>query len=514
MFRDHRSTRANGRCRRLPSPRRARHDGPEARSSSLARGLPSPDRSPATVRFVRLAFALPLWWPLDVCAQIGNSEALVNLISAPGGAGLGWLVSSERSPYRGEGRQRDLVPLYLYEGERIFLRSDRLGIKLAASADDEVDVVLRRRVEGFPLDRMPPALRGLTPRNGGLDAGLIWRHRWGSSRFYTAAYQDVGHQSRGREVELGAFTDWRLGRWTVRPSLAITVRSARSNDFYYGVPAEQAALPERPAYQPGAGANLAAGLFGSYQLSAGWRLLGGVATTRHARTVRDSPIAERGTQLGVLLGAAYSPSAREVQWSAEASPTWVRVSYGPAAEDRCNMVKITTLRCTAINRATPTAAVGLNVGKTLVQDFRGWPLDLVGYVGLIQHRDRPFQRTGAEVDLFMKGFYRLPWSDRVSTRIGFGWGLSVADPVPFAEVQEQAARGRRTSRVLNYIDASVDFSVGDVLAAERWKHTYLGVGVVHRSGMFSHSRLLGNVTGGSNYIVLTLEHRFGSPAVE
>ena len=446
--------------------------------------------------------------PLACGAQIANSEALVDLVSKPGGAGFGALIISERSPYRGEGQRPDVLPVYLYEGERFFLRSDRLGLKFAPAEEQALDLYLRRRVEGFPPDHVPPILQGLKTRNGGVDLGLTWRLRAGDSHAYAGVTQNVGHASRGQELSLGAHTDWLMGRWTVRPAARVTWRSSRSNNFYFGVPAE-GATPQRPAYQPGAGTDASAGLYASYQLTEGWRLIGGVSATRYSSNVRASPIVEPGTQVGAVLGATYSLGAEKMRWQEENSPTWVRLLYGSAAEDRCNIVMIMTLRCTAINRTTPTEVVGLSVGKTLLESFRGWPLDFVGYVGLIAHHDRPFQRNGAELDLFMKVFYRgFPWSDRILTRFGYGWGLSIADPVPYSEVAEQTARGRLTSRVLNYNEPSIDVSLGDVIGNREWKQTFVGLSITHRSGMFGNSRLLGRVNGGSNYITLYMERPF------
>lgn len=454
------------------------------------------------------AAAALLALPIGARAQIANSEALVDLVSKPGGAGFGALVSWERSPYRGEGQRSDILPVYLYEGERFFLRSDRLGLRFAPAGDQALDVYLRRRVEGFPPDRTPPLLQGLRTRNGGVDLGLTWRLQAGHSQAHVSVTQNVGPDRRGQELSLGAHSDWLAGRWTLRPTASLTWRSSRSNNFYFGVPSEEA-LPERPAYRPGAGIDLSAGLYASHQLSAGWRLIGGVSATRYSSRVRASPIVEPGTQLGGVLGATYNLGPEKMRWQEASSPTWVRLLYGRAAEDRCNIVMIMTLRCTAINRATPTEVAGVTVGKTLLEGFRGWPLDFVGYVGLIVHHDRPFQRNGVELDLFMKAFYRgFPWSDRVLTRFGYGWGLSIADPVPYAEVAEQTARGRLTSRVLNYNEPSIDVSLGDLIGKRAWKQTFVGLSITHRSGMFGNSRLLGRVNGGSNYITLYAEHPF------
>ncbi|HQW21059.1 MAG TPA: hypothetical protein PLI90_10380 [Rhodocyclaceae bacterium] len=52
------------------------------------------------------------------------------LVSELGSAGLGAVTRGSRSPYIGAGQRNDLVPLYLYEGDRAFLHATRGGIKL------------------------------------------------------------------------------------------------------------------------------------------------------------------------------------------------------------------------------------------------------------------------------------------------------------------------------------------------------------------------------------------------
>jgi len=86
-----------------------------------------------------------------------------------------------------------------------------------------------------------------------------------------------------------------------------------------------------------------------------------------------------------------------------------------------------------------------------------------------------------------------------------GMGVSLAQRVPYIEVSSQAANGEHTSRLLHHLDPTLDVSLGDLIGSHRLKDTYIGVGVSHRSGIFKSSRLLGKVTGGSNYIYSYLE---------
>jgi outer membrane protein len=74
-------------------------------------------------------------------------------------------------------------------------------------------------------------------------------------------------------------------------------------------------------------------------------------------------------------------------------------------------------------------------------------------------------------------------------------------------VRDQSRRARSTNRLLNYLDPSVDVSVGDITGNRRLKDTYIGVGLSHRSGIFGSSQLLGNINGGSNYLYGYIESK-------
>ena len=94
---------------------------------------------------------------------IGGTEPLVDILNAPGSAGLGFATRVETSPYVGGGTRYDLLPLYLYEGERLFLHANRVGIKLINQGDrikegfgERLDLFVEQRLEGHPIgDKLP-----------------------------------------------------------------------------------------------------------------------------------------------------------------------------------------------------------------------------------------------------------------------------------------------------------------------------------------------------------------------
>ena len=434
-----------------------------------------------------------------------NLEPLTNILSVPGSAGLGALMHFERSPYRDGGNRYDVLPLYLYEGERFFLHANRGGVKLQQDDAQRVDLFVEQRLEGFPADRLPDGLAGMATRDSGIDLGLSWRYRqpWGTLQ--AELLHDIGGFSKGSEFRLGYTYDWRSGPWSLRPSLSLALRDARLNNYYYGVrPGE--ATPGRAAYSLGAGLNTTLGLYGSYDLSQRWRLLAGVSATVLDRQTKDSPIVQKRVLPGVYVGAAYDFGGHQREWAQDGSPTWFKLLYGKATYDGCHLLKIVTAQCLSVASVNPTSITGLQVGKPFLQNVNGWPLDFVGYAGLISHNDRGLQANGVQLDLFMKAFYSgFPWSDRVKTRLGMGAGVSLAQRAPYIEASSQALAGKPTSRMLQYLDSTLDVSLGDLIDSRALKDTFIGFGVSHRSGIFGSSRLLGNVSGGSNYLYTYVE---------
>lgn len=432
-------------------------------------------------------------------------EPLTNILSQPGSAGLGAVLRVEASPYREGGHRYDLMPLYLYEGERFFLHANRGGVKLLQEKDDRIDLFVEQRLEGFPADRLPASLDGMDKRDSGVDLGLSWRWRqpWGTLQ--AELVHDVSGFSKGSEARLGYAYDWRSGPWRLRPSVSLALRDARLNNYYYGVRAGEA-VPGRAAYAPGAGLNTSFGLYGAYDYSARWRLLAGVSATVLDRRIRDSPIVQKRVLPSVYVGAAYDFGGHAREWAEPGSPTWFKLLYGKATDDGCHLLKIVTAQCLATASVNPTSITALQVGKPFLQNVNGWPVDFVGYAGLTQHNDRGLQPAGLQLDLFMKAFYSgFPWSSRVKTRLGMGVGVSLAQRAPYIEASSQALDGKPTSRMLNYLDPTLDVSLGDLIGSRALKDTFIGVGVSHRSGIFGSSRLLGNVSGGSNYLYSYVE---------
>jgi outer membrane protein len=398
-----------------------------------------------------------------------------------------------RSPYRGAERNNDFLPLFIYESERFSVSSYRAALKYEAA-----ELFVKRRLEGFASDRVPAGLAGAPRRENGTDLGIAWSWRLGPGTAYAELMRDMSDASDGSELRLGyRYEGWWGGRMRLRPYFTAAWRDAKLNNYYYAA----------PGYEPGAGVDLELGTTAAYRLNANWQVLGGLALLRTASGVRASPAVEdRSIAPSVTLGLLYSISPQPAP-PGERKPLILRAYFGASTD--CDFLPIITLRCLSRHTQDPTNIYGFDIGQRLLERVNGWPLDIAGFVGVLQHDERGLQPDSWQVNAYLKAyFYGFPWRERLRTRLGLGSGIAYASRIPFSEARDQALRVRDTSKFLLYLDPSVDLNLGDLLRSRSLRDTYVGFGGSHRSGMFGWSRLFNNVNGGSNYLFAYVETSF------
>src|SRR5258706_161972 len=180
-------------------------------------------------------------------AAIG--DFLDGVLAERGGAGAGMALRVEQSQYRGAGVRFDLLPLYLYEGEHVYLHASRAGLKMALGSESRVDAFVSRRLENSPVSNVPDSLSGIARRVPENDAGLGFSRRFGWGGVFAEVLHDVSGVSSGTEWRLGVESDRRSGALRLSPYLLFARRDARLNAYYFGVSAAEATAT-RQEYQP------------------------------------------------------------------------------------------------------------------------------------------------------------------------------------------------------------------------------------------------------------------------
>src|SRR3982751_4617061 len=111
-------------------------------SKKMMNRFPSPSFPCGVLRSLALVLS-------GLCAAVpalagGNTEPITDILPATGSAGLGVVTRVERSPYKDGGTRYDLLPLYLYEGERLFLHANRGGVKLLNGDERRLDLFVEQ----------------------------------------------------------------------------------------------------------------------------------------------------------------------------------------------------------------------------------------------------------------------------------------------------------------------------------------------------------------------------------
>lgn len=432
------------------------------------------------------------------------------LDAPPGTIGLGFGIRLENSPYKtdsdssgiGDELTVDWVPMYLYEGELVFAHGTSVGLHLLKNKFFSADILARYR-----FDQLDPSsseyYEGLEKREQTVDAGISLTLKGGFGALKLEWVTDTLNKHNGEEVDLTYRYRVDEGRWIYSPFFSVIYQDADLSNYYFGI-RDSEARPDRPVYMPGSATFMRMGLNTSYKLTRRWLVYTNIAFEGLDIDQRNSPLVENDYVLSLFMGASYlfgdvyeadvEDIRRKKEWS------W-RINYGYNAKEIFNHIIRGDLRP---DNEIDTEVLGFTFGKLVVGGPR---IDVYGRLALFRRLEEPYQDNFwdyvAYVMAMGKGY--KAWSHQLAFRWGFGYGVSYAEQVPAAEAIEQAEKGEETSRFLNYFEMQVDFPVNNIVHTKSLRNCFVGMTVVHRSGLFGSSDLFNNITGGSNAITGHLE---------
>jgi outer membrane protein len=80
--------------------------------------------------------------------------------------------------------------------------------------------------------------------------------------------------------------------------------------------------------------------------------------------------------------------------------------------------------------------------------------------------------------------------------------------IPYLEQSEMDRKDYRPSKLLNYLDFSLDIELGDLFKSKKLEGLWLGVSIHHRSGIFESASAFGRIAGGSNINCIHLQYHW------
>lgn len=218
---------------------------------------------------------------------------------------------------------------------------------------------------------------------------------------------------------------------------------------------------------------------------------------------RNSPVIDDDISWEAHLGFGFFDFEEGPTRKLNAKPYW-RLSQGSGTSS--SLAKI--IRGDVERENVDVDMTSLFYGHPLSDTLFGLPIEIYLTPGIIYHYHSSVQSSAVEVVLGVKAYYTIPLPWRV--RIGAAESISYINNVTYYEAKSMADKGVVPSRLLNYLDISIDLNLGDVFNSETFQDLWLGYAIHHRSGIFGTSSAFGRISGGSNFpsVYLQWSHNF------
>ena len=442
-------------------------------------------------------------------------------------------IRSAKIPYPAEEeRVSDFIPLMFYDGDIFFIRGLTAGAKLYNN--DRWQFSLTGRYRYFDI---PAEYQNLVQGNA-LDIGGELKYRINNN--FETNFEIMTDDESRYYSSLNARYHWESGNWELFPYATLRFKSADFNNYYFGLDGftDPGNLLSTIDNKIGSGFDLTLGSEIRYHVISNFYLLGRAQLTTLDSDTRSSSSIDSGTYGEVYLGIAFFNDKNRKKSSSLKAKPYIRVAHGWATPS--NMSDI--LHFDSEDDEQNNQLTSLFYGHPLADSLFGVEaLDIYMTLGYVYHHSSdtysqtlsPDQGINTqefagidgnscdgvtdcvltynsqptnEYVLGVKAFYNINWP--VHWRFGLAEGLSYIETVSNIEQREMDKKGYRSSNLMNYIDVTLDFSLGDTFGVREMNDMYFGVGIHHRSSIFESSSAFGRIKGGSNYNSLYLQYHF------
>ena len=442
-------------------------------------------------------------------------------------------VRSAKIPYpTKEEDVQDFIPLMFYDGDTFFIRGLTGGIKLYNEDAWQFSLIGRYRYFDIPAE-----FQNLAQGNA-LDVGGQLKYRFDKN--LESNFEIMSDDESRFYSALDTRYKWESGSWELYPYATLRYKSSDFNNTYFGL--DGIVDPDNPSEvldnKLGSAFDLTVGSEIRYHVSSNFYLLGRAQITTLDSKTRNSITIEDGTYGEIYLGIAFfNDKTKSKSPSLKAKP-YLRFAHGWATPSNMGDILAFDWEDDEQNNQLTSIFYGHPIADSL---FGAEALDLYITTGFIYHHSSdPYEQTlkpgdginsaelvglgnnpckadqdctlsydsqpTREYVLGIKAFYNIHWP--VHWRFGLAEGLSYIETVSNLEQREMDKKGYRSSNLMNYIDVTADFSLGDTFGVASMNDLFLGVGIHHRSSIFESSSAFGRIKGGSNYNSVYLQYHF------
>lgn len=399
---------------------------------------------------------------------------------------IGMAFRSGAIPFdaQGDKQTRSVVPLLFYRGEKFFFRGLEGGYSFYKNDLTRFSAIGRVRFLDIPQE--------FQNQVQGDDV------HWGVQARFTplwASFADVelmtswdgrissnfraGLENDGKKLDYEAFGE-------------IKLKTKKYNSYYYGLTFEDI----------NGGMELSVGAFASYHVISNLYLFGQAKLTflenkvRSIEFVKNKPVGE------VFVGFGFSNDKDTTPKPLLKNNAYARIGHAWATPSSLSDILNGRTRPDPYNNQLSS----IFYGHPLTDELFGVPLDVYLHSGLAWHWASSVQSNSQELVMSVKFYYTIPWP--ISWKIGAAEGWSWVNEVPHLESSNIEKDDYQPSELLNYLDFSIDFNIGDIFGGAQLKKWWIGYYIHHRSGIFETAQLFGRIKGGSNYNAFYVQYHF------
>ena len=447
------------------------------------------------------------------------------------GIAIGYRIADIPYPAK-DGHVDDFIPLLFYDSDLFFVRGLTVGAKLYREGPWQFSLLGRYRYLDIPEEYQNRV------QGNEFDVGGEVRYFFKNN--FETSLEIMSDDDSRYYSSLGARYLWESGSWELFPYASLRYKSADFNDRYYGL--DGYTNPDDPTQELGnkigSGFDLTMGSEFRYHVTSNLYLLGRAQVTALDEDTNDSPTIKDQTYGEVYLGIAFFNDKTKKKSSPLDAKPYFRLAHGWATPSNIGEIFEGKSESDSQNNQLTSIFYGHPVADSL---FGIEEIDIYMTVGYVYHQNAGSSKETLDVgqgintvkDSSLKGnscdgvsactisydsqptneyvlgikvYYNL--YRPVHWRLGFAEGISYIEDVSNIEQKEMDRKGYRSSKLMNYLDVTLDFSLGDAFSYQEMKNLYFGVGVHHRSSIFESNSTFGRIKGGSNYNSVYLQYHF------
>ncbi len=405
--------------------------------------------------------------------------------AAPKMWGIAMGVRSAQIPFKTEiDTVNDLIPMMFYETDRFFLHGLTAGYRLYVQSTWEVSALARYRFFDIPAEYQNKIM------GNALDFGGQFKYRF-TPKFHLDF--EVLSEDHGRiHANTVAKYFYDGGSLEFTPYARLRWKSERFNNAYYGLEIEE----------PGSGFDIMFGADIRYHLYSNLYVFGRARMTLLDSDTRDLEVIDESTQSELFLGLGFFNDKKKPRAKSLKSKPYIRVAYGWATPSSMgDIFRGDTVKDDYGNKLT-----SLFYGIPVADELFGLPISTYFTPGLVYHHKSSVQDNFTEYVAALKLYYTIPWPIR--WRLGAAEGLSYSTQINYVEGTEMERKGYEPSKLMNFIDLTLDLNIGDLIRVDALKELWLGYSLHHRSSIFQKSSAFGRIKGGSNYNTVYLQYHW------